>query len=155
MTTIVADLTMGYMAADRRVTSNDGNVIMACPTKIERVTIGGDKYLVGLAGLEGPGLTWMEWFTDGSWDEPPEPMLNLEPEDSFSVLVLGTGKMWVVDKFMRMERLYDRWYGIGSGGTLAWAVLKAGCGVRKAMETAISMDSNSGGGFDVVFLTDR
>lgn len=152
MTTIVADLTMGRMAADRRITTNDGEVLATCPTKIERLELGGDTYLVGLAGLESPGLIFMEWFEHGSWDEPPEPMSSLDPEDDFSILVLGAGKMWVVDKFMRMIPLYDRWYGVGTGSIMAWAVLKAGCGMHLAMETAIAMDSGSGDGYDIWYL---
>lgn len=152
MTTIVADKQMGYMMGDRRVTSNDGEIIMTCPTKIQRVEIGGDQYLVGLAGLEGPGLIFLDWFEHGDWDEPPEPLVSLEDTDDFSVLILGTGRMWIVGKFMRMDEVFARWYGIGSGGVQAWAVLEAGCGRKKAMETAIRMDASSGGGYTTAFL---
>jgi ATP-dependent protease HslVU (ClpYQ) peptidase subunit len=152
MTTIIADREMGYMSGDRRVTSNDGEVIMTCPTKVYRVDIGGDQYLVGLAGLEGPGLIFLDWFEYGDWDEPPEPMSDLSEEDDFSALILSERGMWTVGKFMRMDEVFDRWYAIGSGGVAAWAVLMAGCGHRKAMETAIRMDSSSGGGFTTLFL---
>lgn len=152
MTTIVADKKMGYMMGDRRVTSNDGEVIMTCPTKIQRVDIGGDQYLVGLAGLEGPGLIFLDWFENGDWDEPPEPMSELADEDAFSVLILAKHGMWAVDKFMRMDEIFNRWYGIGSGGVPAWAVLEAGCGRKKAIETALRMDANSGGGYTCLFL---
>jgi hypothetical protein len=145
-------MAMGHMAADRRVTSNDGEVIMTCPSKIELVDIGGDSYLVGLAGLEGPGHIFLDWFRHGDWDEPPEPLESLGEEDDFSVLILANHGMWVVDKFMRMDQVFSRWYGIGTGGVAAWAVLQAGCGIAKAMYTAISMDANSGGGFNVMRL---
>lgn len=151
MTTIVADQEMGYMAADRRVTFNDGEVLGTCPTKIERVKIGGDLYLVGLAGLEAPGFIFLEWLKHGEWDEPPEPM-SLEDGEEFSVLILSSAGMWVVDRFMIMTPVYDRWYAVGSGGVPAWAILKAGCGIDKAMETAIAMDSGSGDGYEVIFL---
>jgi ATP-dependent protease HslVU (ClpYQ) peptidase subunit len=152
VTTIVADFERQYMAADRRVTLNDGEVLGTVPTKILKVELGGDKYLVGLAGLEGPGTMFMEWFEHGDWDEPPDPIYDIEEDDDFSVLILAEDGMWVVDKFMRMLRLHDRWYAVGTGGVAAWAVLKAGCGIQKAMETAIAMDSGSGNGYDVVFL---
>ena len=151
MTTIVIDQNVGFMAADRRVTSNDGEVIMSCPTKIELIKEGGDQYLVGAAGLEGPAEIFLEWLREGDWDEPPDP-IDLDEDDDFSILVLSKKGAWVVDKWMRMIPIHDRWYGIGSGGTIAWAVLKAGCGVDKAMETAIDMDSGSGGGYEVVYL---
>jgi len=155
MTTIVVDQEMGYMAADRRVTSNDGEVIMTCPTKIERVDIGGDKYLIGISGHEGPGYRFLDWFTDGDWDEPLDPMENLEDEHDFSVLMLSEHNgIELVDRFMRPYPIHVRWYGIGSGGLIAWSVLMAGCGIKKAMSTALEMDGGSGGGFEVVYLDD-
>lgn len=149
MTTIVADAAMGLMAADLMVTANDGDIAIACETKIERVNIGGDHYLVGLAGLEGPGLYFMEWFKDGSWDEPPEPIYDIYPEDEFSCLILGPEGILVADKFCRLSPIHHRWYAVGSGGTHAWAILEAGVGIDKAMATAIKMDPNSGFGYQV------
>jgi ATP-dependent protease HslVU (ClpYQ) peptidase subunit len=154
VTTIVADREQGYMAADRRVTSNDGEVIMSCPTKIELVEVGDEVWLAGLCGLEGPGFVFLDWLENGDWDEPLEPMTGLEEEDGFSVLILNPEGLYVVDKFMRMTELFDRWYAVGTGGPFAWAVLKAGCGVEKAMDVAIEMDPHSGSGFDLVFLAD-
>jgi hypothetical protein len=78
VTTIVVDRDMGFMAADRQVTTNDGEVMIPCDTKIERLEIGGDQYLVGLAGLEGPGLYFLEWLEYGDWDEPCEPIYDLQ-----------------------------------------------------------------------------
>lgn len=148
MTTIVVDRDMGYMAADLMVTANDGDVAMRCDTKIEEVRIGGDLYLVGSAGLEGPGEVFLEWFRDGEWDEPPDPIV-IDEEEDFSVLMLGPKGIHVVDRFFRMTPIHNRWYAIGSGGVYAWAVLEAGCGIDKAMETAIKMDPNSGFGYQV------
>ena len=149
MTTIVADQDMGWMAADFMVTANDGEVPYACETKIEEVWIGGDLYLVGAAGLEGPAMYFMEWLETGEWDEPPEPIYDIGPDDDFSVLVLGAEGMWVVDKFCRLSPVHHRWYAIGSGGAYAWSILEAGCGVEKAVSTAVRMDPNSGFGFEV------
>lgn len=149
MTTLVADAKMGYMAGDLMVTANDGDVTIPCDTKIERVEIGGDTYLVGLAGLEGPGEVFMEWFREGEWDEPPEPMLGLDPEDDFSVLVLGPDGIEVADKFMRLTPIHNRWYAVGSGGIHAWSILEAGVGIHKAMGTALRLDPNSGIGYQI------
>lgn len=149
MTTIVVDSAMGFMAADLMVTTNDGEIAIACETKIEEVNIGGDIYLVGLAGLEGPGLYFLEWFAEGDWDEPPEPIYDIDPEDDFTVLVLGPQGIQVADKFCRLSPVHHRWYATGSGGAHAWAVLEAGCGIDKAMRTAIKMDPNSGFGYQI------
>jgi hypothetical protein len=149
MTTIVVDRDMGYMAADLMVTSNDGEVALSCDTKIESIDIGGDHYLVGAAGMEGPAEHYLEWFRDGDWDEPPEPWENLDESYGFSIVILGPEGIQVVDQFMRATPIHNRWYAVGSGGPYAWAVLVAGCGIDKAMDTAISMDPNSGFGYQV------
>lgn len=149
MTTIVADQAMGYMAADFQITSNEGEYAIPCETKIYEVEIGGDQYLVGLAGLESPGQIFLDWFTDGDWDEPPEPMISIEEEDDFSAIVLGPSGIEVVDKFMKLIPIEHRWYAVGTGGPIAWAILEAGCGIVKAMETATRLDPSSGFGFEV------
>ena len=130
MTTIVVDRDMGYMAADLMATANDGEVAMSCDTKIESINIGGDHYLVGAAGMEGPAE-------------------HLDESYGFSIVVLGPEGIQVVDQFMRPIPIHSRWYAAGSGGTIAWAVLEAGCGIDKAMQTAIKMDPNSGFGYQV------
>jgi hypothetical protein len=152
MTTIVADRKMGYMAADFQVTTNDGEFKIPCDTKIERLKIGGDQYLVGLAGLEGPGMYFLEWLEHGEWDEPPEPIYDICPEDEFTALLLGPDGLFVADKFCRLVPVHNRWYGCGTGSTIAWAVLEAGCGIVRAMETATRLDPLSGFGFEVKYL---
>ena len=149
MTTIVVDVELDLMAGDRMVTANDGDVCISCHTKIEHVDIGGDQYLVGMAGMEGPAEHFLEWFRNGDWDSPPEAWEQLDDAESFTVLVLGPDGVFIADKFMRLTPVHHRWYAIGSGGVYAWAVLEAGCGIDKAMQTAIKMDPNSGFGYQV------
>jgi len=154
VTTIVADQKAGYMAADRMATSNDGDVITEYP-KIRQILIEGQFHLVACAGHEGPAQIFEDWYEFGAWDEPPEPMSHLDAADDFTAVILKPDcTLWLADKFMRPYRIHSRWYAAGSGGVFAWAVLVAGCGVNKAMETAIEMDPNSGLGFDVVYLMD-
>lgn len=149
MTTIVVDTKLDLMAADRMVTANDGDVSISCETKIEVVDIGGDQYLVGMAGMEGPAEHFLEWFRNGDWDSPPDAWEHLDDAESFTVLVLGPDGIHIADKFMRLTPVHNRWYAIGSGGVYAWAVLEAGCGIDKAMATAIKMDPNTGFGYQV------
>lgn len=155
MTTLVVDGERDIMAADRMVTTNDGEVAIACDTKIEEVDIGGDLYLVGMAGMEGPAEHFLEWFRDGDWDEPPSAWEGLSEDDDFSVVVLGPDGIFVADKFMRLAPIHHRWYAIGTGGPYAWAILEAGCGIDKAMATAIRMDPNSGFGYQVRHREDK
>jgi len=150
MTTIVADQKMGYMAADFQVTSNDGEFKIPCNTKIFEVDIGGDQYLVGLAGLESPGLIFLDWFENGDWDEPPEP-LSTDDGEEFTAIVLGPSGIEVADRFMRLCPINHRWYSTGTGGPIAWAILEAGCGIDKAMATAVRLDPSSGFGYEVKF----
>jgi hypothetical protein len=149
MTTIVVDQEMGFMAADRMITSNDGEYAIPCETKIFEVKIGGDLYLVGLAGLEGSGEYFLNWFRTGEWDEPPEPIYDIYQEDDFTAVVLGPAGIEIADKFCLLTPIQHRWYGAGTGGPIAWAILEAGCGIQKAMETAIRLDPNSGFGYEV------
>jgi len=152
MTTIVADQEMGYMAADFMATSNDGEFAIDMGTKIEEVKAGGVEYLVGSSGLEGPGFVFMEWFKNGSWDEPCEPIYDIGDDSDFSVLILGPDGLFVVDKWMQLLPVKNRWYGIGTGSVAAWSILEAGVGIEKAMETAIKLDPSSGFGFEVKYL---
>jgi hypothetical protein len=143
---------MGYMAADFQITSNDGEYAIPCDTKIYEVSIGGDLYLVGLAGLESPGQVFLEWFVDGDWDEPLPTMESIDADDDFTGIVLGPEGIQIVDKFMRLTNIQHRWYSAGTGGPIAWAILEAGCGIQKAMETAVRLDPSSGFGYEVKFL---
>jgi len=152
MTTIVADQVMGYMAADFQITSNDGEFAIPCKTKIFEVDIGGDQYLVGLAGLESPGQIFLEWFEYGDWDEPLPAMESIDADDDFTGVILGPNGIQLVDKFMRLTDIQHRWYAAGTGGPIAWAILEAGCGIQKAMETAVRLDPSSGFGYETKFL---
>jgi len=147
MTTIVVDGKMGYMAADRMATSNDCQVACEYP-KIRRFDAG----LIACAGNEGPSILFEEWFAYGDWDDPLVPMEMMYDEDSFTAVMLTNEGIFIADKFFRPYPIYSRWYATGTGGAFAWAVLEAGCGIEKAMTTAIKMDPNSGFGYDIEYL---
>ena len=104
-----------------------------------------------MAGMEGPAEHFLEWFRSGDWDEPPPAMESLDGDDDFSIVILGPEGIQIADKFMRLLPVHHRWYAIGTGGPYAWAILEAGCGIDKAMSTAIRMDPNSGFGYQVRF----
>ncbi len=154
MTTIVVDQEMGYMAADRQAVSNDGDVTIECP-KLLQIEVPEGICLVASSGNEGPATIVEKWIAEGDWDEPLDPWESLDEEDAFTTLLLMPDcELWIIDKFCIPSRIYSRWYGTGTGGSFAWAILRAGCGIAKAMETAIDMDPNSGLGYDVVYLSD-
>ncbi len=148
MTTIVVDSEMGYIAADRMATSNDGEVACEYP-KIRKCGAG----IIACAGHEGPATIFEEWFEFGEWHEPLLPMEGLDIGDDFTAVMLTPdSEIWLADKFMRPYEWHTRWYAAGTGGVIAWAILEAGCGIEKAMKTAIKMDPSSGFGFDVEYL---
>lgn len=155
MTTIVADQRLGYLAADRQSTSNDGDVACEC-LKIRKVTLHDGVHLLASSGHEGPATIFETWYESGDWDEPPESMESLEGDDEFTTVILNArSEIWLVDKFMQPYRCYSRRYATGSGGPFAWAVLEADCEIGKAMEVALRMDPHSGFGFDVMYLDGR
>lgn len=152
MTTVVADNVAGFIAADKMAVANDGEIIVASMSKITRVeTLDGD-YLVGIAGNEGPITIFLEWVKYGDWDEPLDPMSDLHEDEDFSAIIMGDENLMLCDKYMRPYEIPGRYYAIGSGGPYAWAVLKAGCGIAKAMEVAIDMDPYSGLDYEVVYI---
>ena len=152
MTTIVVDQEMGYMAADRQAVSNDGDVIIECPKLLE-IEVPEGTCLVASSGNEGPATIVEKWIAEGDWDNPLDPWQSLDTEDEFTTLLLMPDcELWVIDKFCIPYRVKSRWYGTGTGGPFAWAILEAGLGIDKAMTTAIKMDPNSGLGYDILYL---
>jgi len=79
----------------------------------------------------------------------------MEENDKFTTVILKPNcEIWVADHFYRPYRVHSRWYCTGTGGPFAWAILRAGCGIEKAMSTAIEMDPHSGFGYDIERLED-
>ena len=163
MTTIVVDREMGYMAADRRSTSNDCDVAIEC-SKIRKIELSDGIHLMACAGMESSAQIFENWYTHGDWNEQLQTMENTDPEDDFTAVILTPDyEIWIADKFLCPYQVYanvphgkrrKRWYCAGSGGSFAWAVLWAGCGIENAMETAMAMDPNSGYGYDIEYLAD-
>jgi len=154
MTTIVVDSEKGFIAADRMAVSNDCEVSCECP-KIRQVSFDDGTHLLASSGMESSAQVFEDWYgnADFDFDEPPEPLEDMEDVDKFTTIILKPNReIWVADHFYRPYRIHSRWYATGTGGPFAWAVLVAGCGIDKAMKTAIKMDPNSGFGYDIVHL---
>ena len=151
MTTIVCDREVGYMAADRLQTGNDCGERIEC-RKIETVELADGFHLVGCSGHEGPAQWFLEWYRDS--DEDHDPLDLAEDEEFTAVILTPKCEIIVCDRWMAPYRVLSRYYAIGSGGSFALGVLTAGCGVEKAMQTAIELDPNSGFGYDVVYIAD-
>jgi len=158
MTTIVCDSKMGYMAADRCATSNDCEVACEYP-KIRVIEKDDGVHFLATSGYEGSGQIFEEWYEyefkeDGEFSFS-EPLEDMEENDKFTTVILKPNcEIWVADHFYRPYRVHSRWYCTGTGGPFAWAILRAGCGIEKAMSTAIEMDPHSGFGYDIERLED-
>ena len=148
VTTIVVDRKMGYMAADRMATSNDCEVACEYP-KIRTLELSDGTHLMASSGHEASAQIFEEWHESES-EEYLDPLEDMEDIDKFTTIILNPDcEIWVADHFYRMYKIHSRWYATGTGGPFAWAVLMAGCGIDKAMNTAIKMDPNSGFGYDI------
>lgn len=157
MTTIIVDSKIGAMAADRRQVSNSDEIIMEGECKIKQIELEDGVHLVACSGHEAPAAIFLEWYEDGDEFEPPDIFdFDYELEEGFEAVILTPdGTILVADRTMRPLPIPDRFYGSGSGGGYAWAVLKSGCaGIEIAVKTAISMDPFSGNGYDIVYLRD-
>lgn len=155
MTTIVADRTLGVMAADRQSTSNDCDV--ACVyQKIRVIELRDGIHLLASSGNEAPATLFEDWYEHGEIDEPLPTMEHLGDDDTFTTVILNPRReLWITDKFMRPYLWHGRRYATGTGGAFAWAILEAGCDVHVAMQTAIRMDPHSGFGYEIATLVDN
>lgn len=153
MTTIAVDSKVGIMAADRRQVSNGTEVIMEMDSKIRQIELSDGVYLIACSGHEGPSEIFLSWYEYGDEYESPSPIdLDTDDEDFEAVILTPKGDILVADRFMTPYKMGKRFYGSGTGGPYAWAILQAGCGMERAMETAVSMDPFSGNGIDYVRL---
>ena len=135
MTTIAAN--RYEMAADSRTTW--GN-IQSVSRKIVRV----NGALIASAGSDENGRIFVDWYARGAKrDQEPEFDLGDDNEGRFEVLILdGSGLWWCSHRcvFVPVE---DVW-AIGSGMEVALAMLRSGKTPRKAVETALLVDADSG-----------
>ena len=156
MTTIVCNSEEGYMAADRMATSNDCDVATEYP-KIRVVQKSDGVHLLATSGHEASGQIFEEWYEleydEGEEYKMLEPLEDMEEIDKFTTVILKPNReIWIADHFYRPYRVHSPVYCTGTGGPFAWAVIRAGCTIEKAMSVAIDMDPNSGFGYDIEYL---
>ena len=153
MTTIVVDRKVGFIAADRRFTSNDCDVIMDDGDKIRKVKVYGHTHYLASCGYESTSLIAEDWYENGDPNERPDPIDTDEDTAFTTVILTHDSRILLLDRYLRPYEIHHRFYAVGSGGPFAWAVLEAGCGIEKAMRTAIKMDGGSGAPFEVAYLS--
>ena len=151
MTTILIDSKVGFIAADRRHTDNEYTTILSGAVKIKTARIGGHTHYMASSGHESTGAIMEDWYAHGEWDA--DPMDIDEGFESTTLVLTHDGRILEIDRYLRPQEIPHRFAATGSGGLIARSVLEAGCGVLKAMRTAIKLDNGSGYPFDVFYLS--
>lgn len=130
MTTVAANLDM--IAADSNV--SDGTEDFRVKTKIYQVKGG----LAGYCGHVHVGLKLIEWLQNPRKKKP-----EFTETDSASVLILDAEGLAYMDTSMRIMRLRDTEYAIGTGAQAARAAMLCGRDPKRAVEIACKIDPSS------------
>lgn len=147
MTTIVASVDHGCMAADQRCSIEGSPHYKA--TKIFR--IGGS--LFGTAGDGMMGLLMIDWLQKGGKNRAALYKLWADYERSAFVLIeLNERGLFLWDGWAIPEKLNDSCYAIGSGAFSALAAMQAGKSPEDAVKSAINLDQYSGDPIQVEYL---
>ena len=138
VTTVVASVDHGCMAADQRVTS-EGAICHV--SKIVRI---GDE-LYGIAGEVMPAFLFLEWVKSPKRKrETLHKMIDAEHRSNFSVLVLSDDGLSIMDGWGVKVPLLDESYGIGSGAAIALSHLRRGMKPWEAIGQSPELDEGSG-----------
>lgn len=130
MTTVAANLDM--IAADSNV--SDGSEDFRVKTKIFPIKGG----YAGYCGHVHVGMKLIEWLANPRKKKP-----EFSETDSASVLILDADGLAYLDTSMRIMRLRDVEYAIGTGAQAARAAMLCGRDPRRAVEIACKIDPSS------------
>lgn len=136
------------MAADRLAVTGAGR--RASMTKIYKI----DGHLVGISGAADVSIALLSWFKNGRSEEYWPDLQYEEMECSMMVVTPG-GTITVYQRYPLPIVLEDSFHAIGSGCDYALAALHLGHDAVKAIEVASALDAYTGGGVDVLRLSDR
>jgi ATP-dependent protease HslVU (ClpYQ) peptidase subunit len=136
MTTIVCD--RKGMAADTRVTG----VPMYYCAKVHRIR----GKLVGVAGDSAATTKFLAWFRK----ECPadEMLLDVKDEDGdtgLMALVLDASGIYLYTNLTEPDRMYNKFYGVGTGAPYALGAIEKGATLREAIKIAMKYDEATGG----------
>ena len=121
----------GIMASDSRGTDDQDSYTYTCG-KIFRK---GDA-LIGLAGDDGPGVVFLDWYGSGK----PKPELLVTGEADFEALVLTRTGVMRYDKWCRGDAWHGKFFAIGSGAATALGAMHAGATARQAAAIACKVN---------------
>lgn len=133
MTTIAASLKHQSMSADSRMIYDDTTYSIS---KIKRLA---DGSLLGFSGSMALCMKMIAYIEG----EAPEPEVGGEHE--FDIVILRKDKIELYPNQLKPVDLQDLFCGIGTGGKVALAAMRAGKTPKQAVELALTVDSNSYG----------
>ena len=135
MTTIVADVKRGVMAADSRVTTFS-DLTQYSTEKLYRI----GKSIYGEAGDVENSLKFRRWVQDGQLKKG-KPSFKYDNDSNFLILELSTDGLWLWDYTVVRQRLTEEVFAIGSGHKIAlYAVRVLGKTAEQAIEEAAKID---------------
>ena len=133
---------MTTIAADRRSMSADVQVsIDGAKYHADKICQIGDS-IVGAGGDAANCNKFMDWFRLGKPTEKPE--LSFEDDKTFIALELNPRGLFVYNDITEPDRLLDKYYAIGSGGSAALVAMILGKSPADAVRLAHRVDSSTG-----------
>lgn len=130
MTTVAANLDM--IAADSNV--SDGSDAFRVLTKIFPIKGG----YAGYAGDVDVAMRIIEWLQNQRRKRP-----EFDEEAQANILILDQDGLAYIDTGMRIMRLRETEYAVGTGAQAARAAMLCGSDPRRAVEIACRIDPNS------------
>ena len=130
------------LAADRQI--NDGSRPIT-GTKVHRIEVKGEIYLVGFCGGYGAALKFLEHFKKKGWTKYPD------IKDA-TIVILSKDEGNEIGEDGTLTPMNECPWGWGSGGDYALGAIKAGATAEEAVAIAIELDINSGIGIDTVIF---
>jgi len=138
MTTIAWD---GKILASDKQINDEGRPIVG--TKIWRIEVKGEIYLLGFCGGYGSALKFVEHFKKKGWMKYPE------VKDA-TILVLSKDNGSTLESDATITPMNECPWAIGSGGDYALGAMKAGATAEEAVAIAMELDINTGIGIDKI-----
>lgn len=146
MTTIAFD--GKTMAADLRASS--GTRILTVKTKLRRLP---DGAIAGACGVLSSCSKLLDWLCDKIEDDELElSVLDDDGNGAEALVAYPSGELYLYDSSGHPTELGERKYAIGSGGdyALAWMEANKKATARSAVKYAMSRDSGTGNGIQVM-----
>lgn len=144
MTTIIADAKRGVLVSDSRITTF-GSLTQYGAEKLYRIS----KAVYGEAGDVEDSLKFRRWVLDGQ----PKAGRPKYTGDTFNVLELTKGGLYLWDYTLARQEMRETEYAIGSGQAIALYVMRVlGKTAEEAIEEVAKIDIHTAGPVQVLSL---